>query len=41
MGNLKGQGNECFNITAPLGMPCFANFGHLKELNKKRTHEKK
>lgn len=26
--------SECFNITAPLGMPCFASFGHLKKLNK-------
>lgn len=40
MGNLKGQGNECYHVTTPLGMPCPAQFGHLKKLNKKGTHVK-
>lgn len=41
MGNLKGQGNECFHVTTLLGMPCPAlQFGHLKKLNKKGTHIK-
>lgn len=39
MGNLKGQGNECYNVTTPLGMPYPAQFGHLKK-NKKETHVK-
>lgn len=38
MGNLKGHGNECYHVTTPLDMPCPAQFGHLKELNKKGTH---
>lgn len=35
MGNLKGQGNECYNVTAPLGTPYPAQFGHLKKIKKK------
>lgn len=38
MGNLKGQRNEYYHVTTPLGMPCLAQFGHLKMLNKKGTH---